>query len=267
MRLIWLTPSFFLLSVLTAAPYGSNLRSSNLISAPNPRTSYRISGLNHVRSNPIGSNTIRGSNPISEPNLLSALNPRDSNINSASDHSPSKHIRVVRGSTPRGLNPRTSNVIYGSNPRDSKGIHTLEPHTSHLIGGFLNPRGSNPHFPNRISAPNHITGSNPEGTNTRTSHITSSLNRGDLKPISDSNPGTYTVTILNDSSVGDLTGAVHTWLRITSSRDVTYFSFTSADFKRGLLGGKVAGKSSVDEKLQRRRPNEEVSSEKNKLMD
>lgn len=261
MRLIWLTPSFFLLSVLTAAPYrahGSNLRSSNLISAPNTRTSYRISGLNHVRSNPIGSKT------IIESNLLSALNPRDSNINSASDHSPSKHIRVVRGSTPRGLNPRTSNVICGSKPRDSKGIHTLDPRTSHLISGFLNPRGSNPHFPNRISAPNHITGSNPEGTNTRTSHITSGLKRGGLKPISDSNTGTYTVTILNDSSVGDLTGAVHTWLRIRCSRDVTYFSFTSADFKRGLLGGTVAGKSSVDEKLQRRRPNEEVSSEKNK---
>lgn len=264
MRLIWLTPSFFLLSVLTAAPYGthgSNLRSSNLISPPNTRTSYRISGLNHVRSNPIGSNTIRGSKTIIESNLLSALHPRDSNTYSASDHSPSKHIR---GSTRRGLNLRTSNVICGSKPRDSKRIHTLEPHTSHLISGFLNPRGSNPRTSKRISAPNHITGSNPEGTNTRTSHITSGLKRGGLKPISDSNPGTYTVTILNDSSVGDLTGAVHTWLRITSSRDVIYFSFTSADFKRGLLGGTVAGKSSVDEKLQRRRPNEEVSSEKNK---
>lgn len=70
----------------------------------------------------------------------------------------------------------------------------------------------------------------------------------------------YSVTILNDSSLGDMTGAVHTWLALRApNRNITYFSFTSADFKTELTSHTSRGKSSVNEHLRRRKPNEQAT--------
>lgn len=71
--------------------------------------------------------------------------------------------------------------------------------------------------------------------------------------------GNYSVTILNDSSLGNFLGAVHTWLAIRSPWNTTLFSFTSADFKRGLVNKVSLGRSSVDDKLKKRKPNEEFT--------
>ncbi|KAL1463777.1 hypothetical protein WDU94_015493 [Cyamophila willieti] len=58
----------------------------------------------------------------------------------------------------------------------------------------------------------------------------------------------YSVTIMNDSALGDFKGAVHTWLAITApNKPTTYFSFTTG------------GRSSVDEDLKQRRPTEQTT--------
>ncbi|KAL1463780.1 hypothetical protein WDU94_015493 [Cyamophila willieti] len=72
----------------------------------------------------------------------------------------------------------------------------------------------------------------------------------------------YSVTIMNDSSLGDFKGAVHTWLAIRAPhKPTTYFSFTSADFKRELIARVSPGRSSVDEHLKQRTPSEQTTLE------
>lgn len=64
----------------------------------------------------------------------------------------------------------------------------------------------------------------------------------------------YSVTILNDSSVGDMIGTVHTWLKLRApSGDPTYFSFSHAE---GATWKVVPGISTADDWLKFRRPTE-----------
>ncbi|KAI5751686.1 hypothetical protein M8J77_009951 [Diaphorina citri] len=64
----------------------------------------------------------------------------------------------------------------------------------------------------------------------------------------------YSVTVLNDSSVGDFIGTVHTWLAIRSpDKETTYFSFSHV---KGATWKVVPGESSVDKHLKNRSPTE-----------
>ncbi|KAL1463781.1 hypothetical protein WDU94_015494 [Cyamophila willieti] len=73
-------------------------------------------------------------------------------------------------------------------------------------------------------------------------------------PAPSSSKGNYSVTILNDSSLGDLMGTVHTWLKLKSpNKNTTYFSFSHA---KGATWKIRPGVSSVDKWLKTRKPSE-----------
>lgn len=77
---------------------------------------------------------------------------------------------------------------------------------------------------------------------------------------------TYSVTIMNDASLVDLEGVVHTWLIINSTGQPSqYFSFSNTDSLGSLIGIDSPGKSSVDEKLISRPPSEKITLEITKL--
>lgn len=64
----------------------------------------------------------------------------------------------------------------------------------------------------------------------------------------------YSVTILNDSSVGDLIGTVHTWLKLQGpSGDSMYFSFNHVE---GATWKVLPGISDANDWLKARRPTE-----------
>lgn len=66
----------------------------------------------------------------------------------------------------------------------------------------------------------------------------------------------YSITIMNDASLTDGQGAIHTWLMINGSGKATkYFSFSNSD-NLSLIGVDSDGKSSVDEHLIARKPTE-----------
>lgn len=66
----------------------------------------------------------------------------------------------------------------------------------------------------------------------------------------------YSVIILNDASLIDGQGAIHTWLKIIGTGlPEKYFSFSNSD-KLSMLGKDSDGKSSVDEALKARVPTE-----------
>lgn len=70
---------------------------------------------------------------------------------------------------------------------------------------------------------------------------------------------THSVTIMNDASLVDGEGAVHTWLMANSTGHPTqYFSFSNSD-TASIIGFDSPGKSSVDEHLKKRLPTEKVS--------
>lgn len=74
----------------------------------------------------------------------------------------------------------------------------------------------------------------------------------------------YSVTILNDASLIDWEGVVHTWLRINGRGvDAVYFSFSNND-KLSTMGIDSPGKSSVNKALKKRQPTEEHSIKINK---